>query len=131
MAWGKRPTAVLFRDEWFDHRDPFTWEPIGDKDEWTEWDFLLMVSYQTIEAYTDDNGVPRWKEEDDNVEVQAKRVIKKFKAEMDIISNTKDYKPTPGETFVPDFILRNGADRAQTYSEWVAKKIAEQSDTVE
>src|SRR5690606_16031560 len=107
--WKKRPTSVLLRDDWAGHRHPFTGEPVGDKDAWTTWDHALAYAVQTIEDFTDQYGIPQWQLDDEAVEVDAVKKIHKFKAAVDRAtsgSKGKDYRPAPGEMFVPDIWSR-------------------------
>lgn len=51
------------RDDAFGHRDPFTGEVVGDKDEWTAWDYLIADVAQLIEDCTDENGFLVWEKD--------------------------------------------------------------------
>lgn len=119
------------QDEWFGHRDPFTGEPDGDKDEWLDWDFALVNAFQTIEDYSDEYGLLVWERDDEAVEVDAIRKVHKFKAQVERIQNGKRYKPIPGEYYTPKMTTRrkdeDGNPKYQTYSEWVAKEVEKQS----
>ena len=90
-------------DDWFGHRNPFTGEPMGDRDEWIMWDYLLASVDQLIEDWTDSNGLYRWEMEDpkDRVQVDAVRKIDRFEAAKQRRTGGKNYKPRDGEYFVP------------------------------
>lgn len=53
----------------------------------------------------------------DNVEVVAVKRIDKFEAAKERITQKKNYKPTPGERFVPKVNLKWG--EWPTFKEWV------------
>lgn len=132
QEWGKRPTQVIMRDDWFGHRNPFTGAPSGDKDEWTRWDYALSSAYQLIEDNTDEYGLLIWEREDEAVDIDAIRRSHKFKAAVDNVTNGKKYKPIPGEYFIPDIRSRrrdeNGREQFQSYTEWVEKENSRDSD---
>lgn len=123
-------------DDWFGHRDPFTGEPLGDKDEYTAWDYALMRAFQTVEDYTDSkSGLPIWELDDEPVEVEAIRRINKFQKAIDLATkgtDKKPYKPIPGEYFVPRMFSRkkdeNGEEVYQTFREWVQKSVEKDTD---
>src|SRR5690606_21291397 len=81
-AWGKRPTASLARDDWFGHRTA-SGEEFGDRDEYIDWDYALIEALETIEDFTDDNGLIRWEVEEDGVSVDSVRTFDKFQASID------------------------------------------------
>jgi len=110
---------MLMRDEWFGHRDPITGAPLGDRDEWIDWDFALAAADQTIEAFTDDNGIPEWTKKDPKASIEAKRKIDQFKASIESITGSAKYKPTPGEYFVPDIRSLRVDKTLWTYQDWV------------
>lgn len=132
----KRPTAAIMGDDWFGHRNPFTGEPMGDRDEYLRWDWALLNAFQTIEDYVDPkSGHPIWELDDERVEVDALRKINKFQKAIDNRtkgSDKKPYKPLPGEYFVPEVYSRekdeNGDDVFPTYREWVEKSLDKDSD---
>lgn len=99
--WQRRPTASIMGDDWFGHRDWRTGREQGDKDEWTEWDYLLARALQTIETHTDSNGLLIYEVRDDRVVVDAIRKIDKFEEAKDRITSRKGYKPASGEYFIP------------------------------
>lgn len=106
--WGKRPTTVLFRDEWYGHHD-FYGNRVGDPKEWLDWDFVLISALQTIEDFTDKNGITVWDSESADMIISAEKRIDKFQASID--KQTKDtgkkaYKPEPGESWVPKVVPR-------------------------
>lgn len=125
----KRPTAVIMRDDWFGHRDPFTYAPEGDKDEWLDWDYALIDAVQTVEDYSDPkSGLLKWELDDDDAVVDAIKRIDPFQEAIDLATRGENYKPAPGETFVPDIYKYGGGD-LQTYPEWLeqqARKAAEE-----
>lgn len=107
------------RDDWFGHRDWFTGERIGDKDEWLDWDYALIDAEKTIENYTMPSGVIRWEHDDDNLEIQAELFIDKFQEAVDQKTSAKKYKPVNGGRFVPKLISHREDGSYQTYSEWL------------
>lgn len=111
---------MILADEWAGWRDPFTGEPNNDNaSEWTEWDFLLVQAYQTIEAYTDSNGIRKWQKDDPEERISALRKIDPYQAEIDRITRKKNYKPDPGEFFVPDLKTGREDGKFWTYTEWM------------
>lgn len=118
-------------DDWFGHRDPFTGAPIGDRDEYTSWDYALQNAFQTIEDYTDDkSGLLIWEVEDENAFVTANKKYNKFQAAVDKKtrgSKNKPYQAEPGEYFVPGLkshrVDENGDYVFQTMREWVEQQI--------
>ena len=131
LGWRRRPTAAIMRDDWFGHRDPWTGEPMGDRDEYTSWDYALLNAFQTIEDYTDPkSGIPIWELDDEAVNVDALKKYNKFQQAIDNAtkgSKNKAYQAAPGEYFIPDMHTRrkdgNGDPVYQTYSEWVQKSV--------
>lgn len=90
-------------DDWFGHRNVWTFEPEGDKDEWTEWDYLLSRAFQTVEDWTDSHGLLKYEVDDPKgrVYVEAVRKIDKFEEAKEAVTGGKNYKPKPGEYFIP------------------------------
>lgn len=125
MSLLKRPTAVLMRDDWFGHRDWITGSEVGDKDEWTAWDFAIVEAWQTIEDYTMPSGVLRWEHDDDDLEISADEFIDKFQQAVDAKTSAKKYKPKNGVRFVPNLISRREDESFQTYQEWLSSQWAE------
>jgi len=129
----KRPTAAIMGDDWYGHRNPLTFEPRGDKEEYLTWDWALLNAFQTIEDYTDPkSGLPVWEVEGEGVEVDAIKKINKFQASIDNATKGTEkhpYKPRPGEYFHPQMWSRktdeNGNEVFPTFREWVEKSIAE------
>lgn len=131
----KRPTAAIMGDDWFGHRDPLTGMPQGDKDEYLSWDWALLNAFQTIEDYSDKHGLPTWEIDDERVVVEAHRRIDKFQRAIDERTRStkaREYKPVPGEYFVPDVHSReideNGNEVFNTFREWVEKSIEKDQD---
>lgn len=116
--WGQRPTAVIFQDQYFGYRDPFNGNPLQEP-EWSTWDYVLISALQLIEDYSTEYGLPIWEvdENADNVDVVAVKRIDKFEASKERITSRKNYKPTPGERFVPKAILNWG--EWPTFEDWV------------
>lgn len=111
------------RDPYFGHRDPETGEEMSDREAWTSWDFALVSAYQIIQDHTDQDGILVWDNDADNIEVLAERKISKFDASRDAKTSGKNYKPRPGERFVPK--VKKTYGEYPTYSEWVQKQIEE------
>lgn len=111
------------RDDWFGHRDPFTGDEIGDRDEWLSWDHALVSAFQTIESYTDEYGLHAWEVADEAVEVMAVSKTNKFMAAKERIernrSKKKNYTPPAGEYFVPEVKTRRSGNAYWTFDEWV------------
>lgn len=121
MKWKKRPTSMLFCDEWFGKRNLLTWEPMGERDEWNSWDFALVRAAGTIEAYTDQHGIYLWQKEDEDLDIIAERKIDPFQQDIDRITGAKKYTKRPGEYFVPSFKSTRSDGHQQTYAEWLEK----------
>lgn len=118
-------------DDWFGHRDPLTGKPMGDREEYTSWDYALQNAFQTIEDYTDSkSGLLIWEMEDDNAYVTADKKINKFEAARDkktAGTKNKPYHAEPGEYFIPN-LKSHREDEAgkpvfQTLREWVTRQI--------
>lgn len=110
------------RDPWFGHRD-YYFEPYGDKDEWTEWDFAIASALQTIEDMTDNHGTLVWFRESDKVDISAKKTIDKFQASIDRQTKggkDKPYKPSPGESWIPNVSVAAGVEEP-TYREYLQR----------
>jgi hypothetical protein len=118
-SWSQRPTAVLMNDPWYGHRDLTTGMPYGDRDGWLEWDYALVSAYQTIEDFTDNNGLLKWEMDDDAVFVDAKRQIDKFEEAKQQTTGGTKYKARDGEYFIPDVKTRRSDGHFQTFTEWV------------
>lgn len=116
------------RDDWYGHRDPITFSPAGDKDEWLDWDHALIDALQTIEDYSDQYGLLKWELDDERAEVDAIKKFHPFEVARDNQTKgtkNKPYTPEPGEYFVPEIWTRDKRG-LQTYQEWLEKKIAEE-----
>lgn len=116
-------------DDWYGHRDPFTGAPVGDKDEWIEWDHLLADAYQTIDDYTDEFGILRWVHDTPWVDIDADRKTHKFTESRDRITSRPKYKGDHGEYFVP-YVKSLRKDEAGnevfwTFREWVEAQAKE------
>lgn len=111
------------QDDWFGHRDWFTGEKIGDKDEWLSWDYALVQAEKTIEMYTMvSSGVTRWEHDDEDLEIQAEIFIDKFQEAVDQKTSAKKYKAVNGGRFVPKLISHRKDGGYQTYSEWLSSQ---------
>lgn len=125
----KRPTAMILRDDWYGHRDPFSGKPTGDKDEWLDWDYALVDAVQTIEDYSDQYGLLQWELDGDGVVVDAVKKHHPFEAARDAKTKgtaKKPYVPDPGEYWVPR-MSKQFSDEPdfQTYGEWIERKARE------
>lgn len=121
----KRPTAVIMQDDWYGHRDWLTWKKRGDKDEWTKWDFALVNALQTIEDFSDDNGILAWEKEDDNAVIDAVKKIDPFREAVEDRTSGKNYKAANGEYFVPH-VYAFGDTELQTFGEWISKPVEDE-----
>lgn len=132
----KRPSAAIMGDDWFGHRNPLTFRPEGDREEFTRWDWALLNAFQTLEDYTDQkSGLPQWEIDGEGVEVDALKKINKFEASVALATKGSEkhpYKPRPGEYFVPEMWSRkkdeDGNEVFPTFREWVERSIAEDND---
>lgn len=120
--WGVRPTAVLMQDEHYGHRVPFSRTILSDTS-WTSWDYALISAMQTIEDYTDKNGILIWEKESSRVDVGAIKKIDRFEAVKQRITGKQKYKPTPGEYFVPDLKLMDSSGEWPTMKDWIYEQI--------
>ena len=122
-------------DDWFGHRHPLTGEPVGDKDEWTAWDYSIAQAYQTAEYYQDSHGIFQWQKDDPLEDIAAIRKVDVYQAAVESMtkgSAKKPYQPTPGEYFIPDVKVRSGAKRPMwTYSDWLSNKLNEMRDKID
>lgn len=120
------------QDDWYGHRDIFTWAKTGDKDEWLQWDHLLASALQIIEDHTDDHGLLVWETEDPAVVVDAVTKIDKFDRSKERKESGKNYKRPPGARFVPKLWSRrtdeNGNQVIQTRLEWIQDMVAKEPD---
>lgn len=124
----KRPTAAIMGDDWFGHRDPLTYAKAGNSEEYTAWDWAILNAFQTIEDLTDDkSGLLVWEMEDDSAYVTADRKTNKFEAARDKKTQAKNYKPIPGEYYVPGLKSHRVDDDGnyvfQTMRQWMEKEI--------
>ena len=120
------------RDAWYGHRD-LTFKPVGDKDEWIDWDFSLAEALQTIEDFTDSHGQLFWETEPEAMDVSARKKIDKFQAAIDRATKGTDknpYKPEPGEVWVPELQWRGPEDEYPTYRTYLqeTRKVASGED---
>lgn len=120
------------RDPYYGHRDPFTGKPIRDRDEWTEWDFILVATYQLMEDLTDKHGLLVHETSNERVMVSAKKEIDRFQAVVDRMTQgtkKKGYTPQPGEYFVPVLELRGGDwPTVEEYFEQLSREDEEDDD---
>lgn len=120
------------RDPYFGHRDWFTGEPLGDKDEKTKWDYALISALQVIEDHTNQHGVLIWEIENERMDVDAVKRTDKFQAAVDRKtkgSKKKAYSPDPGEYFVPELRLRGG--EWPTYSDYIEDQIKKKDEEMQ
>lgn len=123
-------------DDWFGHRDPLTGRPMGDRTEYTRWDWALANAVQTIEDFTDEkSGLPQWELDDERVVVDAVRKVNKFQRAIDERTKgtpKKPYKGVPGEYFIPEVHSREtdeeGNEVFPTFREWINKNVAKDTD---
>lgn len=113
------------QDDWYGHRDTVTARPRGNPEGWTSWDYALVAAYQTVEAFTDQEGLYKWEMDSDYVYVDAIRKVNKFHEARDRITSGKKYSPSPGEYFVPDVKTRHSSGELPTYLDWVEEQRAE------
>lgn len=131
MKWNVRPTAMLMRDEWFHHRDIVTGEELGDRTELTDWDFAIIHAFETIEAYTNQNGIFKWHLEDPQEKIGAVLKIDPFQQDVDSITNNPKYKRPNGAYYVPDVRSMRGDESMWTYAEWMESQRAEMAANAE
>lgn len=115
-------------DDWFGHRNFLTMKPQGDRDEWIEWDYILVRLLQTIEDWTNEHGLLVY-EIDDPMErtfVDAVKKIDKFEAAKHHRTSGKKYKPTPGEYFIPE--IKKRSKEWPTMREYVEHQLREQAE---
>ena len=113
------------RDDWFDHRHPLTGTPVGDKEEWTFWDFHLLDVLQTIEDYTMASGLLVWENEDPATVVIAQSYTDKFDEAVEAKTQSKNYKPKPGVKFRPVVTSRRSDKSVWTFRDWIEEKAKE------
>lgn len=120
-------------DDWFGHRDPLTGRKRGNPNEWIDWDHILVSAFSTIEAHTDSHGLFGWELDDEAVYVDAVRKIDKFEESKHLATSGTNYKPTPGEYFVPELKTRRAGGHIQTFKEYMdsqrAKIVEEASES--
>lgn len=116
-------------DDWYGHRDPFTGLPEGDKDEWLEWDYLLLNAFQTIEDFTDpDSGILQWKLDDPAVEVTAVKYIHPWHEAVEARTGGANYKAAPGERFRPVINSRRKDGSTWDIKTWFEEKAKEATE---
>lgn len=68
-----------------------------------------------------------WERDDPLVDVGALKKISRFEAAKSNATKGKNYKPTPGEYFIPHVKLRDGASKGwPTYRQFIDKKLEEE-----
>lgn len=107
------------RDDWFGHRHWVTGEPLGDKDEWLDIDLAIVWAYQTIEVYTDQNGIFSWYKEDPEERIGAIPKIDPFQQQVDSMANNPKRKRKDGEYFIPEIISSRPDGSMWTYQDWL------------
>lgn len=120
------------RDEHYGHRNWRTGEPEGDREEWLDIDFALVSAYQTVEYYTDQNGIREWHKKDPEERIDAIRKFDPFQAGVDRITGGKNYKKMPGEYYVPE--IKSGRDDESemwTYQDMVDAEMKELLEKIE
>lgn len=123
-----RPTATLFRDPQFGHRNSFTGEPDGAAADWTAWDYAIATAMQAIEDGTTEEGLLIWELNDDSVWVDPIKKWNKARQAIESITNSDSYKSSPGEYFVPELRqhgVEPGEEKWQTRLEWLEKSVKE------
>lgn len=122
------------RDAYFGHRDPFTGEPLRDRDEWTDWDYAIQGAFQLVNDLTDKHGLLRHEVESERVMVSAIRQTDRFQAAVDRMTSggPKGYKASPGEYWIPKLELRGGEwPTVEEYFAIEAEKARAEDDTVQ
>lgn len=102
------------RDDWYGHRD-LNFEPYGDKDEWLDWDYAIISALQTVEDFTDDRGLFVTDLDGEGVVISAVKKIDKLQASIDRKTSGDNYKPEPGERWIPDIEYRAEEPTFQAY----------------
>lgn len=115
----------------FGNRDPVTGVPTGH-DRWTRWDYALITAYQMIQDWTDQHGnlVYEVNDEKERVIVHAEKKIDQFEAQKTLRTGGQNYKPTPGEYFIPKLELRHGATWP-TLEEYVENELKKKEEAGE
>lgn len=122
---------MLFRDPYAGHRDYYSGEADGGRDEWTSWDFALATATQAIIDGTTEEGHLIWEIDADDVDVTAVHDINKARAAIDVVTGVEGYKATPGEFYRTKLHHPYHSaesvepERWQTRREWYEKKLAE------
>lgn len=117
-----RPTATLFRDPYFGHRNSFTGRPDGNANDWTSWDFALGTAMQAIQDGTTEEGHLIWELEQYNVDARPIKRIDKHRRAVDDATGGDKYKADPGEYWITELYqigVEPGEEKWQTRSEWV------------
>jgi len=81
-----------------------------------------MQAFQIVEAYTDADGLPEWTRDDPTVRIEAKKKINQFHSSKDSRTSGTNYKPEPGEYYVPDVQMKPGNVKPRTYQQWRENK---------
>lgn len=119
-----RPTATLFRDPEFGHRNSFTGQVVGDPTGWTEWDFAIGTAMQAISDGTTEEGHLIWELEDATAFPEPIKRWNKARRAIDDITNAKNYKSSNGEYWITELRQRGvqpGNEQFQTRAEWIEK----------
>lgn len=116
-------------DPHFGHRDFYTGKPHEKSDGWTTWDYALINAYQTIQDWTDQHGNLVYEVSDpkERVIVSAVKKIDQFEAAKTSRTSGNNYKPSPGEYFIPKLDLKAGQDWP-TLEEYIQHQIDEAQD---
>lgn len=101
---------------------------LRDKDEWTDWDYLLAEALQVIEDWTDQHGLLTYeaRAHEQRVIVEAHKKIDPFEAAKERKTKgtkNKPYNPQPGEFFVPKLLLADPDDEWPTREEYIRREI--------
>lgn len=131
---GQRPTAAIFSDHFFGHRDSFTGE-IECAPYWTPWDYSLANVFQMIEDYQDsETGRFPWEIEDENIRWRGRTKPNSYRAAVEKYQDT--HKDKDGKSTIPlgdsvyaeiDWLGSRSAE-IQKPSEWFKKQGEESAE---